>query len=66
MQRELGHELDLNAVAESISRNFGIVFQSQILWLDTLDALLGRDVGVPMQAPTELRRLHKEDDISWA
>src|SRR5579862_6209620 len=66
MQRELGHGLDLNAVAESISRNFGIVFQSQILWLDTLDALLGRDVGVPMQAPTELRRLHKEDDISWA
>jgi hypothetical protein len=40
MQRELGHALDLNAVAQSISRNFGTVFQSQILWLDSLDALI--------------------------
>jgi len=40
MQRELDRELDLNAVAESISRNFGVVFQSQILWLKSLDALL--------------------------
>jgi len=46
MQQELGRPLDLNAVAESISRNFGTVFQSQILWVDTLDALLGRTVGV--------------------
>jgi lipoyl(octanoyl) transferase len=62
MQQELGRELDLNAVAESISRNFGVVFQSQILWVDTLDALLGRTVGVPMKPPAELRQLHKEDD----
>jgi lipoyl(octanoyl) transferase len=39
MQKELGRELDLNAVAESICRNFGTVFQSQILWVDTLDAV---------------------------
>jgi len=63
MQKELGRILDLNAVAESISRNFGVVFQSQILWVETLDALLGRTVGVPMQAPAELRRLHGEDEI---
>ena len=49
MQKELGRELDLNSVAESISRNFGVVFQSQILWVDTLDALLGRTVGVPLK-----------------
>jgi lipoyl(octanoyl) transferase len=61
MQRELGRALDLDAVSESISRNFGVVFQSQMLWVDTLDALLGRTVGVPMQAPTDLRRLHAED-----
>jgi len=42
MQRELGRALDLNAVAESISRNFGIVFRSQILWVETLDALLAQ------------------------
>lgn len=66
MQKELHRELDLNAVAESISRNFGIVFQSQILWVDTLDALLGRTVGVPMKPPAELRRIHKEDEATWA
>jgi lipoyl(octanoyl) transferase len=66
MQQELGKPLDLNVVAESISRNFGVVFQSQILWVDTLDALLGRAIGVPMQPPEELRELHKEDDITWA
>ena len=40
MQKELSHEVGLNAVAESISRNFSTVFQAQILWLDSLDALL--------------------------
>ena len=66
MEKELGRELDLNSVAECISRNFGVVFQSQILWVDTLDALLGRRVGVPMNPPGELRKLHKEDETSWA
>jgi lipoate-protein ligase B len=66
MQQELGKPIDQNAVAESISRNFGKVFSSQILWLDTLDALLGRTVGVPMKPPTELRQLHREDDTTWA
>jgi lipoyl(octanoyl) transferase len=61
MQQELGKPLDLNAAAESISRNFGVVFHSQILWVDTLDALLGHTVGVPMKPPAELRRLHEED-----
>jgi lipoyl(octanoyl) transferase len=42
MQQELGKPLDLNAVAESISRNFGVVFQSQMLWVDSLEALVGR------------------------
>jgi len=66
MQRELGKPLDLNAVAESISRNFGTVFSSQMLWVETVDALLGRTVGVPMKPPTELRQLRKEDDVTWA
>jgi lipoyl(octanoyl) transferase len=66
MQQQLGRELNLNPVAESISRNFGVVFQSQMLWVDTIDVLLGRTVGVPLQVPENLRQIHKEDDISWA
>ena len=66
MRQQLGKPLDLNAVAESISRNVGVVFQNQILWVETLDALLGRAVGVPIKPPAELRKLHVEDDTSWA
>jgi len=66
MQQELGKPFDLNAVAESVSRNFGTVFSSHMLWVDTLDALLGRTVGVPMKPPAELRQLHGEDDTTWA
>ncbi|MGB2605984.1 MAG: lipoyl(octanoyl) transferase LipB [Candidatus Sulfotelmatobacter sp.] len=66
MQQELGCALDLNAVAESISRNFGTVFSSQMLWVDSLDVLFGRAVGVPMKPPAELRQINKEDDTTWA
>ncbi len=66
MQNELGRELDINAVAESISRNLGLVFQSQMLCVDTLDALLGRTVGVPMKPPEEFRKIHREDETHWA
>ena len=66
MQQELGKPIDLSAVAESISRNFGVVFQSQMLWVETLDAVLRHAVGVPMKPPAELRQIHKEDDSTWA
>jgi lipoyl(octanoyl) transferase len=66
MQRELGREFDLSVVAESISRNFGVVFQSQMLWVETLDALLGRAAGIPMKAPAELRELRGDHETPWA
>jgi lipoyl(octanoyl) transferase len=66
MQQELGRELDLNAVAESISRNLGTVFSSQMLWVETVDVLLGRTIGVPMKPPAELRQLREKDDTTWA
>jgi len=66
MQKELDRPVDLQNVAHSAARNFGTVFHSQVLWLETLDALLDEKVGVPARPPEELRRLHKEDDIHWA
>jgi lipoate-protein ligase B len=65
MQKELNKELDMTAVAESISRNFSKVFSTQILWLETIDALLGRTVGVPMKPPAALRQMHEEDTF-WS
>ena len=57
--------LTLDEVSLSVARNFGRVFGSQVLWADTLDALLGRSVGVPMKLPEDLRQLH-EDETFWA
>lgn len=66
MQKELGREMPVQEVVHSISRNFGTVFGSQMLWLESLDALLGEAVGVPMKPPEQLRKLHKEEDQFWA
>jgi lipoyl(octanoyl) transferase len=65
MAKELSRELPLESVAHAVARNFGSVFESQILWLQTLDALLGETVGVPMRPPAELRKLYEEDDSFW-
>lgn len=66
MAKELGLQLSLLDVAHSVSRNFGTVFESQMLWLENLDALLGHPVGMPMKLPAELRKLHGDDDTFWA
>jgi lipoyl(octanoyl) transferase len=57
IQQELGAEQPIERVAEVVSRHFGQVFGRQVLWLDTIDALFGRKVGVPLTAPAELRAI---------
>ncbi len=49
----------LDEVSEVLVKNFGKVFESQVLWVDTLDALVGRAVGVPLQEP--LKAMHGKD-----
>ncbi len=66
IEKELGKDLSLQDVAHAVSRNFGTVFESQILWLDRLDALLGKEVGLPMKLPAELRKLHNEEETFLA
>ncbi|MGO9123943.1 MAG: lipoyl(octanoyl) transferase LipB [Terriglobales bacterium] len=66
MAKELGRELSLQEVAHSVSGNFGAVFQSQMLWLESLDDLMMPAVGVPLRTPRELRELHGEEDTTWA
>ena len=65
MANELNHPLSLQDVAHSVSRNFGVMFQSQMFWLESLDSLLGDSIGVPMKPPAELRKLHGEEDTFW-
>jgi lipoyl(octanoyl) transferase len=66
LSKELSNDIPLQDVVNSVSRNFGQVFSSQMLWLESLDALLGETVGVPMRVPAELRRMRGEEDISLA
>ncbi|HEU5450495.1 MAG TPA: lipoyl(octanoyl) transferase LipB, partial [Terriglobales bacterium] len=56
----------LDDVAQSVARNFGRVFLQQVLWVDTLDQLLGRTVGVPARAPDNERKVAGEDEIFLA
>jgi lipoyl(octanoyl) transferase len=70
MERELKKTIPLEEVATSASRNFGRVFNSQMLWLDSLDDLLSQAAAVtsqsspqsnedtPARPPKELRDLH--------
>ena len=66
MSAILGRSVPLQDAAHSFSRNFGTVFNSQILWLESLDALMEKNLGIPMKVPDELRKIHGEDDPAWA
>ncbi len=61
MAKELGREVSMPSVAESVSRNFGVVFGSQMLWLESLDAIMAPQ-GVPLQVPENLRKLHGDEE----
>jgi lipoyl(octanoyl) transferase len=66
MQQELRRAVPMQEVAHALSRSFGTVFSSQMLWLDSLDALLGNNLGVPMRPPENLRKIRGDDDSAWA
>jgi len=66
MARELGRQIPLQDVAHSLARHFGSVFNSQILWLESLDDLSGNTLGTPVKVPDEFRKIHGEDDPAWA
>lgn len=65
IEKEAGTVPDTDDVAQKLTAHFGRVFNSQVVWVDTLDALMGRALGVPNRPPEELRRL-REDETFWA
>ena len=62
MATELGRGLSLQEVAQSVSRNFGFVFDSQMLWLESLDDLVAQPADVPLKVPEQLRKLRGDED----
>ena len=65
LQKELDRDVDLEEVAQRVSRNFGRVFDRQMLPVNTVDELLGRTVDTPARAPHPTRAL-AGDDTAWS
>jgi lipoyl(octanoyl) transferase len=65
LAEESSQAVDMQDVCDSVTRNFGRVFHRQILWVDTLDTLLGRSVGVPVKPPEQERRIAGEKETFW-
>ncbi len=73
MQRELQKSLTMDEVATAASRNFGRVFGSQMLWLESLEDLLAHAAPItkaatnqdtPARPPKQLRELHGDGSES--
>lgn len=70
-----GRKLDMEAVMQSLTRQWGYVFGTQILWLESLQSLLAgageSEEDVPLQEPEDLKKMRQEleiaprDDVSW-
>jgi lipoyl(octanoyl) transferase len=56
----------LEQTAELVSGNFGRIFESQTLWLESLDALVAAPQDTPLRTPEQLRRIAGEEDIYLA
>jgi lipoyl(octanoyl) transferase len=62
LARETGKQISLDEAARAVAGHFAQVFASDVQWVDTLDALLGHKVGVPMRQPADLRRMRGEEE----
>lgn len=61
---ETGKRPSMEEILPIVTRSFGEVFKSQILWLDSLDDLLGNappPQDTPLQVPENIRKLHGND-----
>jgi lipoyl(octanoyl) transferase len=66
--KTLGKKLDIEAVSQAITRQFGQVFGTQILWLESLESLLRHqsepsepaNQDTPLREPDELKRMRQE------
>ncbi|HMK31299.1 MAG TPA: lipoyl(octanoyl) transferase LipB [Terriglobales bacterium] len=66
MAKELGREVAIDEVAHAVARNFGRVLDRQTLWVESIDQLLGRSLGVPVKPPAEERAIRGEEETHWA
>ncbi|HEX6880976.1 MAG TPA: lipoyl(octanoyl) transferase LipB, partial [Terriglobales bacterium] len=66
---ETGKHVTMQEILPIVTRSFGEVFQSQVLWLDSLEDLFGSapvPEDTPLREPEELRKLRGLDDTRLA
>jgi lipoyl(octanoyl) transferase len=68
-----GKRLEMQSLSQTFTRQFGNVFGTQILWLESLESLLSSgpaNQDVPLREPDDLKKLHDEiaghDDITFS
>jgi lipoyl(octanoyl) transferase len=66
IQKEIGRTVPMPEVEEAAIHAFGKVLQTDVMRLETLDDLLRVGLDIPLRVPVELRRLHKDEERSWA
>lgn len=66
IQNEIGQIVPMPEVEEVAVEAFGKVFETDVVRLNTLDDLLTTGLDVPLKLPAELRKLHKNEETSWA
>jgi lipoyl(octanoyl) transferase len=66
MQAEIGRTVPIPEVEEVAMDAFGKVFQTDVVRLKALDDLLKAGLDVPLKLPTEFRKIHKDEETSWA
>jgi len=64
--KELGRQVAMAEVVDAVVRNFASIFKTEVHEGDSLETLLGNDVGIPMRPPTDLRKLRGEEETFWA
>ncbi len=65
LAQELERAVDMDEVAQCVSRNFSRVFERQMVPVATVDELLGRTVDMPARAPKEVQAI-TGDYTTWA
>jgi lipoyl(octanoyl) transferase len=73
MVTPIGKRLEMQAISEVFTRQFGNVFGTQILWLESLDSVLNSgpaNQDVPLREPDDLKQMRDEltgrDDITFS
>jgi lipoyl(octanoyl) transferase len=66
MQAEIGRTVLIPEVEDVAIDEFGKVFQTDVVRLNALDDLLTTGLDIPLKLPTEFRKIHKDEETSWA